>query len=158
MTTKYISKAEQEKLKKLFNDGACRVQSEPEYWIHNADEGESYCHECCEKEVERLLKEDPDGEYCVDGGSGNVEGDYTPFCEKCNKRLENTLTDCGCEDEIRHFLENGFDPQDDYDCRAMSEVIGAREWEPFDITDCEKSDLLYYAGLHKLCRLISEKI
>ena len=159
--TEYISEADQEKLAPLFDGGAARVPSEPEHWIHNADEGESYCYECCKKEVKRLLKENPDGEYCVDGGWG-TDGDSTRFCEKCEKLLENSLTDYGCEAELEHFLEFGFDPKCDDDCRAMSEVISSRGWRPikYDFMKQreDEAELEYFADLHKLCKWILEKI
>jgi len=156
--TDYIPEFDRGKLETLFNAGASRVPSEPEHWIHNADEGLSYCYECCEKEVKRLLKENPKGEYCVDGGWG-TDGDSTPFCEICHKLLENTLTDYGCEAEVEHFMDNGFDPNSDDDCRAMSEVIGGRGWEPLQDLIYrdkyeEKSALQYFTDLHKLCKSI----
>ena len=147
-------------LEDFFNAGAALVESEPEYWVHGADEGESYCHKCCEKKVKGLLKKDPGGEYCVDGGWG-VEGDSTPFCETCGKLLENTLTEAGAETEVDHFLEYGFDPESDDDRRAMSEVIRARGWKPWlerryrDEYE-KKWDLQYFDDLHKVCRTILE--
>ena len=108
----YINETDREKLEKFFDEGADRVPSEPEYWIHGADEGLSYCLECCKKEVKRLSKENPKEEYSVDGG-WDTEGDYTPFCEGCGMLLENTLTDCGCRDEVEHFLLYGFDIKSD---------------------------------------------
>jgi hypothetical protein len=158
----YIEEIDREKLEKFFDEGANRVPSEPEYWIHGADEGLSYCLECCEKEVKRLSKESPKGEYCVDGG-WDTEGDSTPFCEACGKLLENTLTDCGCGGEVEHFLLYGFDVKSNNDRRAMSEVIDACKWEPFsgqlyrDEYD-KKSTLDYFDDLHKLCRKICRKI
>ncbi len=159
---KTISKKDQKKLETLFNAGASKIPSEPEHWINGADAGLSYCFDCCEKEVERLLKENPDGDYSVDGG-WDIEGYYTPYCETCGKLLENTLTDCGCEEEVEYFLMNGFDPKSNYDCRAMSEVISARGWEfwpgriyrvPYE----EKQDLAYFESLHKLCTEILKNI
>ena len=158
MDNEYVSVSDREKLEKFFDEGASRVPSESEYWIHGADEGLSYCLECCEKEVKRLLRKNPKEEYCVDGGWG-VERDSTPFCEDCGKLLENTLTDCGCGDEIEHFLLYKFDLKSDDDCRAMSEVLSACGWEPF-VGECyrdeydKKSDLDYFDDLHKLCKII----
>jgi hypothetical protein len=158
MTCNYIPEANREKLEKFFDEGANRVPSEPEHWIHGADEGLSYCFECCEKEVERLSKENPKKEYCVDGG-WDIEGNSTPFCEGCGKLLENTLTDYGCESEVEHFLSYKFDLKSNDDRRAMSEVIAARGWEPF-VEQCyrdeydKKSDLDYFDDLHKLCKII----
>ena len=156
----YISELNQKELESLFNAGRDGISSEPEYWIHNADEGISYCYECCKKEVKRLLKENPKGEYCVDGGYG-TEGDSTPFCEICDKLLENNLTDYGCEAELDHFLENGFDLKSDDDCRAMAEVIDSRGWIPLENRfnenqDQKDRDLKYFRNLHKLCRTILE--
>ena len=157
-----IKAEDREKLEALFEAGAAKVESESEYWIHNGDEGLSYCRECCEKEVKRLLKENPQGEYCVDGGCG-TEGDSTPYCKTCGKLLENTLTEYGCEAEVDHFIENGFDSGSSDDCRAMSEVIRARGWEPIEDRiyrdEFEKeSDLKYFADLDKLCAGILKSI
>ena len=153
---------DREKLEALFDAGAAKVASTEEHWIHNGDEGLSYCRECCEKEVAKLLKADPSGEYCVDGGWG-IEGDTTPYCETCGKLLDNTLTEYGCEAEVDHFLRNGFDPASPGQCRSMSEVIMARGWEPMEgrtyRDDFEKkSDLDYFAALDKLCAGILKSI
>ena len=147
-----ISKSDQKKLETLFNAGAEKVESETEHWISGADESLSYCYDCAFKEVEQLLKKNPSGEYIVDGGWG-IEGDSTPFCEICDKLLENTLTDYGCESEVDHFLDHGFDPKSDDDCRAMSEVISSKAWEP-----CENEDIEYFDNLYKLCERILEAI
>ena len=157
-----ISKADQEKLEALFDAGAARMPSEPEYWINGGDEGASYCFDCCELQVAKLLREDPDGDYAVDGGYG-LEGDYTPFCESCGKLLENSLTDGGCKDEVDHFLLNGFDPKSDDDCRAMSEVISSMGWELWaDMiygTENEKqADAEYFDKLYVLCERILKLI
>lgn len=158
----YIDETDREKLEKFFDEGAARVSSEPEYWIYGADEGLSYCLECCEKEVRRLSKENPKEEYFVDGGWG-TEGDSTPYCKDCGKLLENTLTACGCGDEVEHFLLYGFDVKSDDDRRAMSGVIDACQWEPFPgqrYRDeyAKKSTLDYFDDLHKLCRKILNDI
>ena len=156
----YITEQERTILEKLFNEGAGRVESEAEYWVGGDDDaqGESFCLECCEKEVERQKKEDPSGDYIVDGG-WDQEGDGTPFCETCHQLLSNSLTDWGCESEVEHFLLHGFDPKSDDDCRAMDEVILARGWEPFENQtwkdESEKEDCLrYFENLHTVCRVI----
>lgn len=153
-----LSEAERERLEELFNAGAARMDAAPEHWIHGADEGLSYCYECAEKEVAKLLKEEPDGKYCVDGGWGTTN-DSTPFCESCQKLLSSSLTDYGCEAEVDHFTAHGFDPKSDDDCRAMSEVVSARGWEEWSgrVFECEyqrtKSEK-YFADLHALGRAI----
>jgi len=156
-----ISEKDQEKLEALFNTGAARIPSEPEFWINGADGGLSYCLDCCEKEVEKLLKKDPDGGYTVDGG-WETEGDSTPFCENCGKLLENILTDYGCEAEVKHFLSYGFDPKSDDDCWAMSEVIRARGWELWAYRiyrneDEKQADADYFKDLYELCARILKK-
>ena len=157
-----ISWADQEKLEALFDAGAARIPSEPEYWINGADGGVSYCFDCCELQVAKLLREDPDGVYEVDGGwEWGLEGDYTPFCESCGKLLENSLTDGGCKDEVDHFLLNGFDPKSDDDCRAMSEVISSMGWELWDYYSTEykkQCAVEYFDKLHKLCERILKTI
>ncbi|OEU62402.1 MAG: hypothetical protein BA867_09635 [Desulfobacterales bacterium S5133MH16] len=157
-----LTEYEQEYLEKFFDDGSYRVESEPEHWIHGGDEGFSYCQKCCEKEVKRLTAENPAEEYSVDGG-WKIEGDNTPYCEKCGKLLENTLTDYGCEVEIDHFLTNGFDVTSDLDRRSMSEVISSGGWEPFarqlfKNEDERENTLNYFDDLHRLCRSILIKI
>lgn len=157
-----IPKEDQKKLETLFDAGAFKIQSEAEYWISGADEGISYCFDCCKKEVAKLLKAKPDGEYSVDGGWG-MEDDLTSYCEICGKLLENTLTDCGCDEEVEHFLLNGFDPKSDDDCRAMSEVISTRGWEMWEgmvyrNAHEQEMDIRYFEDLYKLCVRILEEL
>ena len=142
-----ITKTDRLRLEALWDAGMERVHVEPEYWIAGSDEGLSYCRNCCEREVTRLRQEALTQEYCIRGG-WDTEGDYTPTCEICGQILSNTFTDYACESEIEHFLEYGFDPDDGFDCLSMSKVIDARGWEPFP---GEKTDLQYYADLHRLC-------
>lgn len=154
-----IAEPERQKLETLFNERSAKVETYPEYWVRNADEGRSFCRECCEKEVEKLLKADPAGEYEIDGGYG-VEGDSTPDCETCGKTLENSFTDDACKEELQHFLENGV--ESDYDYLSLSKMISARGWEPYPDTVYrdefeKKSDLEYFEGLHKICRIILEE-
>ncbi len=90
------------------------------HWISfGYGEGESYCYECCEKEVDKINKEliakgeitvdedgdirDDDGAF-VDGGWGGIDEDGCAFCEICNKRLDASLTQYGVESEVDHFL------------------------------------------------------
>jgi hypothetical protein len=151
------SEKDREKLYKLFTEGSANIKIKPEYWAHGGDEGFSYCYECCEKEVIRLQKLDPENkdDYCVDGGWG-TEGDSIAYCETCGHLLENSLTDCGAEDEVRHFLGYGFDPKSENDCHSMGLVIDARGWEPWkdriyrDEVE-KKNDLEYYEKLNQLC-------
>ena len=158
-----LSAAEQEMLSKFFEEGWSRVEDHDEHWIHGWDrdhyESISYCYECAEKEIEKLLKEDPEGEWIVDGGWGG-EADSTPFCEGCGKLLSASLTNYGCESELEHFTYNGFNVASDEDRRAMHEVIESRGWEEGEHSgDYErKKSEQYYAKLHALARKILQAI
>jgi len=143
-----ITKTEQMRLEEIFLDGAMRVSEEDEHWISGYDEGLSFCYWCVQKKVEELRKSDPDGEYFVDGGWG-TDGDGTPYCETCGQRLDNTLTEWGCTEEVRHFLMYDFDPFSPYACDDMHKVIQSGGWEPID-----GENESYFSDLYKLCRII----
>ena len=162
MTGSVLSESEREALSEYFAEGWRRVKTDDEHWIHGCnrdhDEGLSYCYECAEKEIEKLTKEDPEGEWILDGGWGG-ESDSTPFCEGCGKMLSASLTNYGCEAELQHFLENGFDVTSDEDRRAMHEVIESRGWEECEhrtfSRDYERRESeRYFADLHVLGRRI----
>ena len=90
-------------------------------WISSGDgDGMIYCHDCCEKEVDKINKElvakgeiivDEDGEILhnegafVDGGWGSMEEDGCGFCYSCGVRLATSLTKYGVESEVDHFIE-----------------------------------------------------
>jgi hypothetical protein len=139
------------RLEEIFLNGAMLVTEEAEYWINGYDEGLSFCYPCAQKKMEELQRSDPGGEYDVDGGFG-IEGDGTPYCETCCQRLDNTLTQYGCEAEVDHFLMYGFDPNSPYECDDMYKVISSSTWEPIN-----DEDQLYYSDLHKLCRIILDE-
>jgi len=147
---KHISEIDRKKLEKLFNDGAARVGEKPEHWINGSDESISYCYGCAEKEIERLKKENQQEEYFIDGGWGHA-GDSQAFCETCGATLNNDYTQTACEEEVSHFLENGFDIKSDMDCLSMSKVICSAGWG-----SCDGKDIQFYNDLHKLCRAILE--
>lgn len=156
-----LSEAEIERLKAIIKPGAARVKTYPEHWINGSDESLSYCHACAEMEVSRLRKEEPDGEYRVAGGYG-TEGDSTPFCENCGKRLENTLTDYGCEEEVSHFLRYGFTPLCDDDCYSLDQCVMSRGWVCHENPDFDRhlrqyeieDRREYFADFTRLCRMI----
>lgn len=104
---------------------AAQCELKDEYWIHGADEGESYCYDCCKKEAARLLAEKPElkNEICVDGG-WETEGDSTSFCEKCGAMLSNSFTDYGAEQELDHFLEHGVNLKSAVDCYCVQNALG----------------------------------
>ena len=143
-----ITKTERMRLEEIFLAGAMLITEEDEHWINGYDEGLSFCYPCAQKKVDELRKSDPDGEYCVDGGGG-TDGDGTPYCETCGQRLDNTLTEWGCTEEVRHFLMYDFDPFSPYACDDMHKVIQSGGWEPID-----GENESYFSDLYKLCRII----
>lgn len=126
-----LTPAQREELEAIFNLGAAKVKVLDAYWIHGADCGEDYCYRCCKKKVAKLRKKDPKGEYRIDGGY-RCEHDSPPFCYNCRARLDGGLTNHGAEQELDHFLENGFDRESSDDCYDMAEVIATRGWEPWE--------------------------
>ena len=124
-----ITKTERFRLEELWLAGAMQVSEEDEYWISGHDEGESFCYPCAEKKVDELRKSDPDGEYDIDGGF-STEGDDTPSCETCGQRLDNTLTQGGCTEEIRHYLMYGFDPFCPYSSTTCSRFLDRLDGNP----------------------------
>jgi hypothetical protein len=156
-----LTDAEQDRLDALFNAGAARVEALDEHWVHGADEGLSYCYECCKKEVAALMEKEPDGEYLVDGGWGS-EGDSTPFCETCGAMLHNTLTMYGCATELAHFTDDGFNPESDMDCYFMERVISSAGWHFHDYEhepEYKKQEQReFYAELYALGRAILAKL
>lgn len=84
-------------------------EEEALYWVAFADsEGDHYCLDCCEEEVEKINKEyvskgeEPDA--IVDGGWGGIDKDGTTFCYSCNVRLDVSYTQYAVESEVDHFL------------------------------------------------------
>lgn len=112
------------RLQSLIAPCAERFDVVPEHWIHGWDEGLSFCFECAKKKVVELLKEEPDGDYLVDGGWG-VEGDSQPFCETCGRALDNSYTEYAVEVELDHFEEHGVDLKSPDDCHAILECTYA---------------------------------
>ena len=155
----WLSDEEKARIEKIFSEGAAKVATKPEHWVHGGDEGLSYCYDCCEKQVEALLKEKPDDDICIDGGWG-TDGDSLEFCEDCGHRLYNTPTQYCCESELDHFEEHGFDPASEDDCYSMDAVVCGGGWGPYEDlpgTDFERRKRHeYYARLHAFCRKILE--
>ena len=129
-----INEKDKKKLIDFFEAQSADLESQPEYWINGADEGLSYCLECCEEKVKQLQQEQPDQEFFVDGGSYSAEGESVASCMQCGKILENSLTNDGCEEEIDYFLEEGFDIESEIDCYTMTLIIESQGWEPIERT------------------------
>ena len=148
-----MTEDETKKCDALFEAAAARVEAWPNHWITGADI-DDYCYECAVKRLDELKQSDPTGEYILDGGWSS-ESDSTPFCGTCDKLLDGSLTQCGCESEIEHFMEYPVDPKSDDDLRAMSEVISSSGWmfpegQRFE-SDSEKERLKeYYKDLHQV--------
>jgi hypothetical protein len=101
---KTASKTYAARLTELLAPLAAKCETWPLHWVGNGDEGESYCRDCCEKEVARLEAENPEGDYFVDGGWGGEE-DGCAFCsnDECGRLLECSYTNYGVESELEHF-------------------------------------------------------
>jgi hypothetical protein len=83
------------------------------HWVHDGDEAVSWCRSCCVFKVRHLKRHNKREikkkhlDYLVDGGFGSEE-DGPQFCAGCGKPLECTLTNCGIESELDHFLSDRF--------------------------------------------------
>jgi len=157
----WLTNDEKERVEEIANRGAANVETKPEHWIHGWDEALSFCRDCAEAKIKELIQSEPDAEYCLDGGWG-IDGDGLEFCETCGDRLWNSLTAYGCESEVEHFIENGFDPQSDDDCYSLERVISSNGWGPYaDLpgSDFEKRTRHdYYSSLNSLGRRILAQV
>jgi hypothetical protein len=145
-----------DKCTKLFEEGASRVKTWPDHWIHyfgdSIDYSIDYCYECAKKHIEVLRKEYPDEEFVIDGGWGS-ESDGFVFCEDCGRLLDTSVL--GCDDELAYFMEYGI--EGDLNLYSMNEVINSGGWDlPTGRTwrnDREReSKVRYYKDLHEVCR------
>lgn len=105
-----------------------KISPVPEHWIGGADEGLSYCRPCGEKEIKNLEKKNPGKEYTLDGGY-RTEGDGQAFCETCRCHLDNSFTGYGCESELDHFDQYGFDVDNPSDCLSFQNILAASVWK-----------------------------
>lgn len=157
-----LNEADQKRFEEIYHAGAVRHEKTVKdcHWIHNADEGEEWCEDCAEKQIAKLLAENPKGDYSLDGG-WRTESDHTPFCEGCDCQLSACLTYCGAESELKHFLDNGFDPKHDSECHAVDEVVNTIGWHPPDPRYTKgheyKDAMERLYSLGKLARLTLEK-
>lgn len=154
---KYISKKNQDKLYKMFENGCKDIEIENEYWVCGGDESLSYCYDCCVKRVNQLKEEDPTNadEVDVGGGGNDSESDSIAFCCTCDKLLENSLTYYGAKEELDHFLEYGFSSDSESDCYSMMLVVNSFGWRPWT-KNVSKENEKRYEKLHLLCRKILE--
>lgn len=153
-----LTDEQQGRLITLFGKGAARVYAKPCHWIFSRDDqadGADYCPACVKKRIAELKKRNPAGEYDIDGG-WRTDHDSLPACETCGAALDGALTEEGCEQEVEHFLEYGFDPTSDHDCYAMDEVINARGWQFHCGSERPPSsgERQYFWDLGRLCQSI----
>lgn len=140
------------------------------HWVGGGHgDGESYCYDCCEKEVDKINKEliakgeivvdeDGDGEILhdegafIDGGWGGMEEDGCAFCDKCNNRLEASLTRYGVESEVDHFLSCDLIDQDEIDNDQIVELYNVFECSTYyNFSNEYKKDILRLARIVTSC-------
>lgn len=131
--------------------GAASYTTVPEHWISGDDESLSYCRPCGENKVAALRAERPTEEFQLDGGWG-IDGDSQAFCESCNCALENTFTNCACEEELDHFEREGFDVRNPGDCYVLDRLLMAVPWD-----GAEHSPALRRLAYHALWDSINAK-
>lgn len=121
------------------------------YWIGgDGDAGFNYCQKCGNKEVRRLQKIDPRGDYFLDGGW--VQEEDTPaHCNTCNHPLTCNFTTHACEYELDHFEQNGFDIRNPGDCDSYLEMVlalGSYNDEPADTPEHRLHILTRQIAIH----------
>ena len=118
------------------------------HWVAFADgEGDHYCLDCCEEEVDKINKESvskgEEPEAFVDGGWGGIEEDGCTFCYNCEVRLDASLTQYAVESEVDHFLHCDLINQEELSNGQLIELYDifyyGSEWS-FD-EECEKDIL-----------------
>lgn len=162
MKQNHLNENEQKRLDEYLQAQSRQAELEDLHWVHGDDEGIPYCYECAKKKVEEIKSEEPDRDVFVDGGWGSEE-DGSQSCDTCYKPLDCSFTDYGSESEVDHFIENGFDHKDEYDCHCLETAISSRGWEVWSErtyrNNTEKeADHNYFEKLHSLCRKILSQI
>lgn len=71
------------------------------HWLGGdvVDQGPSYCRACADKKVVAGEAEHIDGGW-------QQEEDGCCHCEECGRTLDYTLSDCGVNGELEHYLSN----------------------------------------------------
>jgi hypothetical protein len=92
------------------------------HWIGGtSDQDLSFCRKCAEKEVRKLKRENPYGDFWLDGGWSCQESDYPVNCESCGKDLAFTPTDYCVQEEYEAWVEDGLRKSDAY---LLDQIIG----------------------------------
>ena len=161
-TQNYLNENERKRIMDYLQAQSDKAELEDMYWVHDDDEGISYCYECAKKKVKEIKSEKPDSDVCLDGGWGTEE-DGMEFCDTCGKPLDCSFTDYGSESEVDHYIENGFDHKNVCACHILITAISSRGWEVWADrsyrNDTEKEeDRDYFENLHNLCRKVLSQI
>lgn len=138
----FISREDQERLERLFDDATGRINIKTEHWLEfdgtemsledfGVDAATSFCRPCSQKFIESQEAEHQSS-FTTCGGYA-TEHDSAPFCEDCGVMLYHTLTDYGIEQELEHFLDHGFRLRSDDDLASMSTVIASMASPYWDI-------------------------
>lgn len=104
--------------KKVEALAATVVDSNP-LWIctpcgeYETNNGNDWCEDCAVPMFKHLRRKDKRrrDDYFLDG-NGRIESDTHRFCAHCGKWLRISLTSYGVEEELAHYLENGFNVAD----------------------------------------------
>jgi hypothetical protein len=123
-------------LKKWVSDNYVEPD-ENAYWIGGSnDQSLSFCKKCGKKEVKRLKKENPDGDFWLDGGWDFQENDVPTYCDACSKDLTFTPTNFCVEQEYEVWQDRGFSKRDTF---LLSQIIDDDDF-------CKK-----YPELERIC-------
>jgi len=160
--TEPLNENEQNRLDDYLRAQLDKAELEDLHWVHGDDDAVPYCYECAVKKVEEIKSREPERDVCVDGGWGTEE-DGPESCDTCGKPLDCSFTDYGSESEIDHFIENGFDHKNAYDCWSLETAISSRGWEvwadrTYRNNAKKEEDYNYFEKLHRLCRKILSQL
>lgn len=104
------------------------LDAPPMHWIAGADQGFNYCFACAEIEVAAIEAKSPGSYACIDGGwDAKHESDGSATCKGCCRILGYSLTKCGIESEVDHFIgtviESPLLPSSAYEIEAILDGI-----------------------------------
>lgn len=136
---------------------AAPVADEAEYsrWISarngvDPDQSEDWCTECASAEVSRLNAAHPEHEYFVDGGWGSTT-DCPPYCWKCGKSLDDSLSEYGIRDEAEHYSLHTVSLRGEQGAEHAFRFIQAFTSHAFDAND--KGMWKLFRKVERLCAL-----
>jgi len=118
----------EDKLRELAGDFPKTVENP--WWLEDADDDQEYCRDCIEALFESIKGDYPDA--FIAGGYSGLEIDHPLWCanEKCDKRLECSLTDYGVETELEYYLNGGaVMPLREEDAYGLLDILQCMGWE-----------------------------